>query len=324
MTGPQLGGSLTYGRFDSDGRSGQALRRGGRPAVAARGSIRVLSRADLHRPLRRQLAGSDPRQPPVQAAGEGERDRDRRARAAGGVPQQRPARRHAGLGGAAADAALRRAAGPAAPSSSTANPDGYGVGARPRSTPASPSTRSSICARDAQPSARMSRAGCSSAICASSQAALSVRGGPDARQARHVGRTGRRGERHDGAADAAAESIRLRSPMHVRRLRARWRNCCTMSAPNSPTTIDSHVSSPATCRAHLVRGRLGQLAPRSRCVVAEGRRAGCGARRMSRRAGGRSRRRRSSAEAARSDPSLADLSAPSAARTSSISTRTCR
>ena len=55
-----------------------------------------------------------PRPAPEQAARQRGRARDRLRRAADGVPQQRPARRHAGLGGPAPDAALGCGAGPAA------------------------------------------------------------------------------------------------------------------------------------------------------------------------------------------------------------------
>ena len=65
-------------------------------------------RGHLHRPLRRQLAGGRPGQPPLQAPRARRRARHRLDRAADGVPQQRPARRHARLRGTEAPAALGR------------------------------------------------------------------------------------------------------------------------------------------------------------------------------------------------------------------------
>ena len=92
----------------------------------AKSNIRVLTRCRLHRLVLRQLAAHRPGQPPLQAPRQGGGHGDRLARAAGGLPQQRPARRHAGT----AAQRLIRLYGVRPGRTAvvlTANDDGYGV-----------------------------------------------------------------------------------------------------------------------------------------------------------------------------------------------------
>jgi sarcosine oxidase subunit alpha len=97
---PVLGGSLTYARFDAAGKTAEARRQALLAEVEAEANIEVMTEA---------VCNGYPRQPALQGAHQGGGARHRGGRAAGGLPQQRPARRDAGLGRAAPDPALRRA-----------------------------------------------------------------------------------------------------------------------------------------------------------------------------------------------------------------------
>ena len=109
---PELGGILRWGRFVGDQEAfehADRLRR----ELRAMPRLSVLTSATCTGLFADNWLAVDPWQPPHQAAGQGGRARHRLCRAADGVPQQRPARRHAGVGGSAADAPLGRGPGAA-------------------------------------------------------------------------------------------------------------------------------------------------------------------------------------------------------------------
>ena len=192
--------------------------------------------------VRRQLAASGARQPPLQAAGPDGGGRDRLPGAAPGLPQQRPARDHAGLRRAAPDQALRRQAGP---------PRGGGDGGRRRLW------------RGARPAGRGRRRG----------------GGGRPAHGRRAQRAGRHPRRPPGAgarglggvggrapAQGAGNRARPRRPHHRRTASAirpwtaspatcsssaagtcRRPRCCASRAPPSPTTKRATASPSRRC-----------------------------------------------------------------------------
>ena len=173
-------------------------------------------------------------QPPLQAARQVRGDRDRLARAARGVPQQRPAGRDDGLGGAAPDPALRRPPGPPRRRADRQRRRLWrGAGSRrcrrrsrrpivdlrsdtgTSETPSAPSTTRGV----ADPR-RLHRVG------------------DDAqpRQASHHRRPDRRASPAKARCETAARTHRMRPALHVRRLHADGAAAAPCSAPSSPTT----------------------------------------------------------------------------------------
>ena len=206
----------------------------------------------------------------------------------------------------------------------TANGDGYGVALDLADAGVAGRRPSSICAQRRRHVAASSRA-------------VSERGVRDHHRLRRRRRRSRRtasatssaslvarDHRRGHAATTAARIDRLRSRLHVRRLHADRRICCTMSAPSSSTTARRTCSGRVAAAACL-RRRLGRrhLRSRRRAGGRPPRRLGGGAGCRPRRRGaepaapGRSRRRSASPIPGRS-------SRTRRARTSSISTRTCR
>ena len=247
---PRPGGSLLYTRTpDGPARADSMLR------TLRERSVRILSDADLHRPLRRQLAGGRPGQPPLQAPRACRRARHRLGRAADGVPQQRPARHHPRLRGAKAPAAMGR---PPRPPRRRGHRQRPGLRRRPR-----PAGRRN----NRRPSARSPTEPCgrrppSGAELARSSRLDRRRGRAGPGRAAAGGRADRPAHR-PGPDGGRARGDRLRSPRHLGRLHAPWTARLPRWRPPRPRTRAGELPSRQPPARHASR-RLGQPGLRAR------------------------------------------------------------